>query len=173
MIHTVRGCSRSPEAASSPCETVYPCSIRVLWYLGKVYRKHQGGSNGSDDALGNRRSVRAFSDEPVPRQLLERILSEASRAPSAINMQPWEVHVVIGEERKRLSRRLLRSFKERGLTCGPGTTNVLPDAFMNRAREVRGFDDAHLWCAWNPISRPTSMRGALIFTRHLRLPCCS
>lgn len=85
--------------------------------------------------LGNRRSVRAFTDAPIPRQLLEQIISDASRAPSAINMQPWEVHVVIGEERKRLSRRLLRSFKERGLTCGPGTTNVLPDKFMDRARE--------------------------------------
>lgn len=85
--------------------------------------------------LGNRRSVRAFKDEPVPRDLLEQILKDASAAPSAINMQPWEVHVVIGEERKRLSRRLLKSYKERGLTCGPGTTNVLPDAFMNRARE--------------------------------------
>jgi nitroreductase len=85
--------------------------------------------------LADRRSVRAFRDEPVPRQLLEKILNDASRAPSAINMQPWEVHVVIGEERKRLSRRLLRSFKERGLTCGPGTTNILPDKFINRARE--------------------------------------
>ena len=85
--------------------------------------------------LGDRRSVRSFKDEPVPRQLLEQILTDASRAPSAINMQPWEVHIVVGEERKRLSRRLLRSFKERGLTCGPGTTNILPERFMDRSRE--------------------------------------
>lgn len=82
-----------------------------------------------------RRSVRAFRDEPVPRDLLERILSEASRAPSAINMQPWEVHVVIGEERKRLSRRLLKAFRERAVSCGPGAAGVLPKRYIDRGRE--------------------------------------
>ncbi len=85
--------------------------------------------------LQDRRSIRSFKDEPMPRQVLEQILSDASRAPSAINMQPWEVHVVIGEERKRLSRRLLRAFKERGIGCGPGATRVLPDKFVFRARK--------------------------------------
>jgi nitroreductase len=85
--------------------------------------------------LRNRRSVRSFRDEPLPRAVLEEILSDASRAPSAINMQPWEVHVVIGEERKRLSRRLLRAFKERGVACGPGATQPLPEKFIERGRE--------------------------------------
>jgi nitroreductase len=86
------------------------------------------------EAIRTRSSVRAFNDEPVPRQLLEEVLSDASRAPSAINMQPWEVHMVLGQERKRLSRRLLRSFKERALTCGPGASRLIPDRFMERAR---------------------------------------
>ena len=43
------------------------------------------------DTIRDRRSTRAFRDEPVSRELLERILIDASRAPSAINMQPWEV----------------------------------------------------------------------------------
>ncbi|MEW5902660.1 MAG: nitroreductase [Acidobacteriota bacterium] len=87
------------------------------------------------EAFRARRSVRAYRDEPVPRDLLERILSEASRAPSAINMQPWEVHVVIGEERKRLSRRLLKAFRERSVSCGPGAAGVLPQRYMDRSRE--------------------------------------
>jgi nitroreductase len=81
-----------------------------------------------------RRSARAFTDEPVPRELLEHVLGVASNAPSAINMQPWEIHMVVGEERKRLSRRLLRSLKERSVTCGPGTSRPIPDKFMDRAR---------------------------------------
>jgi nitroreductase len=85
--------------------------------------------------LRDRRSVRSFKDEPIPRPVLEEILTDAARAPSAINMQPWEVHVVLGEERKRLSRRLLRAFKERGIGCGPGATRILPDKFVARARE--------------------------------------
>jgi len=86
------------------------------------------------EAMRNRRSVRAFKDEPVSRELLQQVLADASRAPSAINMQPWEVHVVRGEERKRLSRRLLRSFAERQLTCGPGTAKPIPERFMQRGR---------------------------------------
>lgn len=87
------------------------------------------------EAIHNRRSVRAFTDEQVSREVLSQVLSDASRAPSAINMQPWEVHVVRGEERKRLSQRLLRSLSERQLTCGPGTAKPLPERFMLRGRE--------------------------------------
>jgi nitroreductase len=87
------------------------------------------------EIMRTRRSVRAFTEEPVPRATLEQVLSDASRAPSAINMQPWEIHMVLGEERKRLSRRLLRSFKEKGLSCGPGAAKTLPEKFMKRARE--------------------------------------
>jgi nitroreductase len=87
------------------------------------------------DTIRNRRSARAFRDEPVSRELLERVLIDASRAPSAINMQPWEVHMILGEEARRLSRRLMRSYRERNLTCGPASSKPLPDRFMQRARE--------------------------------------
>ncbi len=87
------------------------------------------------DTIRNRRSARAFSDEPVPRHLLEKVVRDASRAPSAINMQPWEVHIVLGAEVRILSRRLMRSFRERGLTCSPGSSRPLPDRFIQRARE--------------------------------------
>ena len=87
------------------------------------------------ETIRTRRSCRAFKHEPVSRDELERILIDASNAPSAINMQPWEVHLVVDEERKRLSRRLLRSFRERNLTCGPGASQTLPDRFIERGRE--------------------------------------
>ena len=66
------------------------------------------------ETMRTRRSVRAFKDEPIAKELLEEILKDASRAPSAINMQPWEVHMVMGEEKRRLSRRLKRAFKNEG-----------------------------------------------------------
>jgi len=87
------------------------------------------------EALRTRRSVRAFRRDPVPRDVLERVFSDASNAPSAINMQPWEVHLVIGEELERLSRRLLKSYAERQLTCGPGAARALPEKFMDRSRQ--------------------------------------
>ncbi len=62
-------------------------------------------------------------------------MRDAANAPSAMNIQPWEIHLVLGSERKRLSRRLIKSFKERGFTCGPGATRPIPDLFMARARQ--------------------------------------
>jgi nitroreductase len=67
-----------------------------------------------DDAITSRRSVRAFLPMPVPRALIERILTVASRSPSGTNMQPWCVHVVAGEAKERLSRAILAAFEAGG-----------------------------------------------------------
>lgn len=88
------------------------------------------------DAIQNRTSARAFLDQPINRETVETILKDASRAPSAINMQPWEIHVVAGEELKRLSRRLMKAYGERRLTCGPGAASRIPDKFIERAKQT-------------------------------------
>ena len=49
------------------------------------------------DAVTSRRSVRAFTDQPVDRAVLERILQTAQRAPSGGNTQPWHGLVLTGE----------------------------------------------------------------------------
>ncbi|MFE0173275.1 nitroreductase [Streptomyces sp. NPDC059002] len=54
------------------------------------------------EAVDSRRAVRAFSDEPVPKEILERVLTAATRAPSSGNLQPWRVYVVTGEPLARL-----------------------------------------------------------------------
>ncbi len=59
------------------------------------------------DALHARKSVRAFRSDPVPRALVEELLALASRSPSGTNIQPWKVHVVAGELRKRLEAEVL------------------------------------------------------------------
>ena len=41
-----------------------------------------------EEALTGRHSARAFLPEPVPRELIERILLIAGRAPSGSNAQP-------------------------------------------------------------------------------------
>ncbi|MFA7666683.1 MAG: nitroreductase [Burkholderiaceae bacterium] len=60
-----------------------------------------------DAAITGRRSIRAFLDTPVPRSTIEEILAVASRAPSGSNTQPWQVIVLAGEAKLRLSRRIL------------------------------------------------------------------
>lgn len=41
------------------------------------------------DSLVKRRSIRAFSDEPVDRAIIEHIIMTAGSAPSGANKQPW------------------------------------------------------------------------------------
>lgn len=50
-----------------------------------------------DQAINDRRSIRGFTDKPVPRPLLEEIIALANRAPSSMNTQPWHLHVLTGE----------------------------------------------------------------------------
>ncbi len=48
-------------------------------------------------AMQERRSIRGFTKDPVPRALLEEIITLANRAPSSMNTQPWHFHVLTGE----------------------------------------------------------------------------
>jgi nitroreductase len=46
------------------------------------------------EALKTRRSVRAYTGEPVPREVIEDIIDCGRLAATAINIQPWEFVVV-------------------------------------------------------------------------------
>ena len=48
------------------------------------------------EAVTSRRAVRGFTDQPVPREVLERVLSAAAWSPSGSNLQPWNIYVVTG-----------------------------------------------------------------------------
>ncbi len=48
------------------------------------------------EAVATRRAVRGFTDEPVPREVLERVLSAAAWSPSGSNLQSWNSYVVTG-----------------------------------------------------------------------------
>ena len=54
-----------------------------------------------------RRSVRAFRPDPVPPEVIRDLLRTAGLAPSGTNIQPWKVHVVTGETRRRLEAEVL------------------------------------------------------------------
>jgi nitroreductase len=83
-------------------------------------------------AIRERRSARAFKPVPVPRERVEEILKLAVNAPSANNLQPWEFVVVMDEERERLSRRLLKAYQEKQISCGSGAVKPLPRAIRER-----------------------------------------
>lgn len=91
------------------------------------------------DIIEQRRSIRAFKPDGLPKKQVEEVLRAALRAPSAINLQPWEVTVVVEEERRRLSRRLLKAYREKQISCSPGNVKPMPAAFT--ARGVQSFND--------------------------------
>ncbi|MDR3685140.1 MAG: nitroreductase [Geothrix sp.] len=65
-----------------------------------------------DAAITSRRSMRAFLPTPVPRETVEAILRVAARAPSGTNTQPWQVHVLTGAAKRRLSDRICAIYED-------------------------------------------------------------
>jgi nitroreductase len=74
------------------------------------------------EAVDSRRSVRSFSSEPVPKEVLQRVLATATRTPSSANLQPWHVYVVSGEPLTELKRRATA----RALAGDPGDEREFP-----------------------------------------------
>jgi nitroreductase len=62
--------------------------------------------------LLRRRTVRQFSDRPVPREVIEECLRIAVSAPSGANRQPWRFVVITDPEVKRRLRRAAESEEE-------------------------------------------------------------
>jgi nitroreductase len=87
-------------------------------------------------AIQERRSIRAFRPNLIPKEKIEAVLNLALHAPSAINLQPWEFIVVVGEERQRLSRRLMKAYREKQISCGPDAVKPLPKSIRKRGAKT-------------------------------------
>ena len=57
------------------------------------------------EAVRSRRAVRGFTDQHVPREVLERVLSAAAWSPSGSNLQPWNSYVLTGAPLAELKKR--------------------------------------------------------------------
>ena len=53
-------------------------------------------------AIKERRTIRKFKPDPVPRELLEKIIKNSMWAPSAMNTQPWKFYVFTEDARQGL-----------------------------------------------------------------------
>jgi nitroreductase len=87
-------------------------------------------------AIEERKSVRAFKPDLIPKERIEEILKLTIHAPSAINLQPWEFVVVTGEEKERLGRRLVKAYKEKQIACSPGNVKPLPKTYGKRGAKT-------------------------------------
>lgn len=84
------------------------------------------------DAVRSRRNVRTYSDDPIAREDLERILEAGWRAPSSMNWQPW--HFVVVTDREHL---------EALSSTGPGTGHVAGAAAAVAMVADHPEDDVH------------------------------
>jgi nitroreductase len=57
------------------------------------------------EAVASRRAVRGFTNRPVAKEVIERVLSAAAWAPSGSNIQPWNIYVVTGAPLTELKHR--------------------------------------------------------------------
>ena len=69
-------------------------------------------TNAVDQAITSRMSARAFTAQPVPREVLTQLLELAARAPSGTNTQPWKVYVLQGQSRDSLVAKVCAAHDE-------------------------------------------------------------
>ncbi|MBI5941896.1 MAG: nitroreductase [Caulobacterales bacterium] len=55
-----------------------------------------------DEVVLGRRSIRGYQQRPVPKAVIREVIELAMRAPSSLNTQPWNFHVVAGEALDRI-----------------------------------------------------------------------
>jgi len=66
------------------------------------------------ELVKQRRTIRRFKAEPIPRETVEKILEAARYAPSGANSQPWEFIVVEDPVTKKvISKNIAKKIKER------------------------------------------------------------
>jgi nitroreductase len=64
-------------------------------------------------AIQERQSTRAFTQQAVDIETIKSILNTAKHAPSGVNMQPWQVAVVQGESKQQLSQKMTKAFRDK------------------------------------------------------------
>jgi len=117
------------------------------------------------DAIRNRRSVRAFTTEPVSDAEVEKLIDAARWAPSAGNIQPWEFIVVRGPEIKS------------GLCKAAGNQNFVEEAPVvivvcaNALRSGQGYGSrgVNLYCLQDTAAATQNM---LLAAHALGLAAC-
>ena len=74
------------------------------------------------ESIKTRKSIRHFQPTPVPKEILEEVISIASRSPSAMNIQPWEIMMVAGDVLENIKKGNLEK-----LTAGEPPAPEIPE----------------------------------------------
>lgn len=94
------------------------------------------------EIIKGRRSVREYKSKAIPQELLDKILDAARWAPSAGNLQPWEIIVVQDNETKK--KIAVAAAFELFITRAPVV--IVMAANWLRTASVYGDRGANLYC---------------------------
>jgi len=97
----------------------------------------------SDD-LRRRRTVRHYSDRPVPRRIMEDCLLAAGSAPNGANKQPWHFEVVGDADIKRRIRAAAEE-EEKKFYGGRATEEWLRDLEPLGTDEIKAYLETAPW----------------------------
>ena len=95
------------------------------------------------EAIRNRRSIRGFKPDPVPRKVLEELLETCRWAPSSQNTQTWELAILGGKVIAELKSRLEEKVKANVKPYADIASKELYEPYLQRANEMRDAIDKH------------------------------
>lgn len=87
------------------------------------------------EAIRSRRSIRRFKPDPVPREVLEKLLENCRWAPSSRNTQPWELLILGGKVMEEVKARLTEKVKAKAKVNLDVSAPDPPEPHITRAAE--------------------------------------
>ena len=115
-----------------------------------------------ETAAIERRSIRGYKPNAVPKAIIDEIIGVARYAPSSMNTQPWHFHVVSGAPLERIRE----GNTERMMAGAPPDREILTHGgyqgiHRDRQKEVAGQLFEAMDIAWEdkPLRRDWAMRG--------------
>jgi len=100
------------------------------------------------ECIKTRMSIRKFKPDPVPLELLEKVVDIAKWSPSYKNTQPWEVVIISGKKKEELSKILVEILEKDTKPCPdmpepkswPHTLDARINALLKKRSELTGVD---------------------------------
>ncbi|NND81429.1 MAG: nitroreductase [Gammaproteobacteria bacterium] len=103
-----------------------------------------GCTSGVQQAVSQRHSVRAFTEQGVPHSTLQRIFTAAAQAPSGGNLQPWQTYVLTGDDLATFLQRVAASIEQQPMG-EDGAYDIYPHPLIEpyRSRRAECGDDLY------------------------------
>jgi nitroreductase len=95
------------------------------------------------EAIHNRRSIRGYKSDPVPKTVLKELLEACLWAPSSRNQQSWETAVLGGQTMERAKTLLSEKIRTEASENADLPPAELTGPYLRRATELRDSIDTH------------------------------